>query len=136
VQAHAHVQSHVHSRDVCSPASIEKVVSRPQKLKVQVQSHGALDASGCPPLAALVSLVDEPVGESTDATEAKPSSRASPLSSLAPSSPQVQSQIQIQAHSREFAFPISDEVDVTLPEQSRARYHSHTHASASGIASD
>jgi hypothetical protein len=112
------------------------VVSRPQKLKVHVQSHGALDASGCSPAAVLVARVDEPADEFTDATEGKPFCRASPLSSLAPSSPQVQSHVQFQSQSWESGLPISDEVDVTFPEQSRARYHSHTHGSVSGITSD
>ena len=41
-------------------------------------------------------------------------------------SPHVHSHVQFQSQSRDAGLPISDEVDVTFPEQSSARYHSHS----------
>jgi hypothetical protein len=135
VQAHVHVQSHVHWRLVSAPALIEKVCSRPQKLKVHVQSHGspvACDGSAPPVAPGLLVTV---VGPFTDAIDEKPSSRASALSSLAPSNPQFQVQFQIHAQLSDAESPSSVEVEDATPSQSKTRYHSHVQESECGISS-
>ncbi len=138
VHAQAHVQSHVQLKDSSVCVWSEIVVSRPQNEKVQVQIHDS-SAVGCPELpgGALAGA-----GEGVEEVEEEEmvygtlSCMASPAASLAPSKPHSQFHSQSQAQSSEDGVPVSVEIDEVTPVQSRERYHSHTHGSSSGIASD